>query len=208
MVDPVGIAAFAIAVIDDGVVVVKFFVDWVKDARHYGEASHAFRIRLLSEVAKLEYFASFMKDRDVNGKSRFSLFPLICQQAVSGLMEELEVNIAAYRDLILKYNIEDLRKAYDTHMLSGKDDDTFQPPSTLAEAGKTKAKETQKKASLRSVAAWGLFRKKKVEALIATIEGWDAKLMTLLLCGVLFGIGPKGSGDAEGAVDVQQPQTL
>jgi hypothetical protein len=207
MIDPVGIAAFAIAVIDDGVVVVKFFVDWVKDARHYGEASHAFRVRLLSEVAKLEYFASFMKDRDVNGKSRFSLFPLICQQAVSGLMEELEVNIAAYRDLILKYNIEDLRKSYETHMY-GKGGDTFQPSSALVEAGKTKAKETQKKASLRSVAAWGLFRKKKVEALIATIEGWNAKLMTLLLCGVSFGIGPKGSGDAEGAVDAQQSQTL
>ena len=103
MVDPAGIPGLAIAVIDDGIAVVKFVVDWVKDARHYGEASNAFRIRLLSEVVKLNYFSEFLKESTETGKSRFCTLPLICQQVVSGLVEGLEINIVAYRDLILKY---------------------------------------------------------------------------------------------------------
>jgi hypothetical protein len=176
MVDPIGIPALAIAVIDDGIIVLKFIVNWIKDGRHYGEASNAFRTRLLSEVVKLNYFSRFLKESAETGKSRFSTLPLICQQAVSGLMEELEVNIVAYRDLILEYNIEDLRKAYESHGSYGKDDGTFQNPSELAQTGKEKAKETQKRASLRSVTVWGLFKKKKVESLITEIEGLECKV--------------------------------
>ncbi len=206
MVDPVGIPALAIAVIDDSIAVMKFVVDWVTGARHYGEASNAFRIRLLSEVVKLNYFSEFLKESTETGKSRFSTLPLICQQAVSGLMEELEINIVAYRDLILKYDIEDLRKAYESPGSYGKDDGTFQNPSELAQTGKEKTKATQKKASLLSVTVWGLFRQKKVESLIANIEGWNAKLMSLLLCGVSFGTKVAGSTDTVTLVDTQELQ--
>ena len=54
---------------------------------------------------------------------------------------------------------------------------------------------------------WGLFRKKKVEALIAVIEGWNAKLMSLLLRGVSFGTEARGSGNAVNTIH-KKPQKL
>jgi hypothetical protein len=190
MIDPIGATGLAIAIVDNGVAVLKFIHDWIDDSKHYGEDVRSFKTRLSAEIARLEALSGFLSQTTAEGKSRLEQLSITFQRAAKGMIQELQIKLASYTPLVAKYSIKDLQRGFESTSPSALDTLSVEDTSKLKEAGEKDAKERQEKVTILETAAWGLFQKKKISALLFDITKWNDQLQSLLLCSLLFGNGP------------------
>ena len=187
----IGATGLAISILTNGINAVEFLVTWVADSKQYGGDVRVMWTRLVTESARLSALQTFLEEKNPAGKSRFSELSVGGQRAISGMLQELEVLFDSYSNLVKKYKLEELKRSYESQMSLETEDGSVRPGFELVSEGKETSKSIQEEAIYVEVAAWGLFRKKKIEDLIQKIETWNDKLQGFLLLGVCFGSGPK-----------------
>jgi hypothetical protein len=184
MVVAIGEIGLAISIADHTVSVVLFIKQWVETSKQYGDHVRVMRKHIAIETARLQSFSTFLKQKMPNGTTRFEMLPQLHQAAIIGMIQELEIVFLSYSDIVKKYNVEDLQRGYELE--SGASLEKLSGGEALTKEEKVKSKYTQKKATIFEKAIWGLFRQKKIDALISALEGWNNKLMNFLLCGMYF----------------------
>jgi hypothetical protein len=175
---------FSITIIDQSIMAIEFIIETVDGARTFGELTLKLKTRLTSECARLCAFNSFLQQENDAGTKRFSTLSSISQDAILGMIQELEILFCAYSDYLEKHNIEEMQRGYSSNMTLEKD------TKQLVNRRKEEGKEAQDRASRWEAAKWALFEKKRIMALIDQIEKWNNTLWGLLLCGVCLGIEP------------------
>lgn len=174
----------AITIVDKSILAIKFIITTVDDAEHLGEHIPKFRTRLSCECARLQAFNSFLLQKNEEGTQRLNKLPLISQDAIWGMIQELEVLFLNYSVYLEKHNMEELQRGYVTQVQLEKDSEQ------LADGRKEERKEIQDRVTRWEAAKWALFKKKKIERLIEETEEWNGRLMGLLLCALCFGQEP------------------
>jgi hypothetical protein len=193
MVEPIGATGLAIAIVGGAIKVLKFIDKWIDDSKQFGQDVRAFKTRLSTEIARLDSLSEFLDQKSTDGKPRLEQLSVTFQRATKGMVQELQITLASYEPLVEKYKIEDLKRGFDYTLPSALDGLSITDTAQLKEDGEKEAKERQKKATFLETAAWGLFQKKKISALLVDITTWNDQLQSLLLCSLLFGNGPKVS---------------
>ncbi|KIN00702.1 hypothetical protein OIDMADRAFT_29778 [Oidiodendron maius Zn] len=181
MVEPIGTVGLTIAIIDDGVKVLNFVLKWIDDAKHYGEHVRIFKTRLATEIARLQTLSDFLGQKSDDGVYRFEELPSLSQRAVKGMIQEFQTTLSSYSMLVSRYKIESLQRGYESKGSSKDDALSMHSPLDLEAAGAAESKNTQDEASWIRVAAWGLFQKKKIMALIKELTDWNSQLQCLLI---------------------------
>jgi len=111
MVDPMGITALAIAVIDDGCVVVNFIVQWVTGSKAFGADVRAIKTRFVTQSAKLKAINDFLRSGSATGFN-FNEIPVLRRTAILGMVQELEILFASYNQTIQKHDLSELSRGY------------------------------------------------------------------------------------------------
>jgi hypothetical protein len=170
----------AITLTDKCIKAIEFIIAKVDDARHLGEDVPKFKARFVCESARLHAFSNYFLHENEDGIKRLDTLPLISQDAIFGILPELELLFSGYSAYLEKHDIEELQREYTSNM-------TMETgPKQQADAREKERQRIQEKASRWEVTKWALFEKKKISRLIEQIEEWTGRLMGLLLCGVCF----------------------
>ena len=174
----------SITIVDKTIKAIEFIVTTVDDVEHLGEHVPKLKTRLSCECARLQGFRSFLLQENEEGTKRLDELPLVSQDAILGMIQELELLFGSYSMYLEKHNIEELQRGYETNVRLEKD------LKKLADKRKEERKEIQERVTQLEATKWALFRKKKITRLIEEIEEWNGRLMGLLLCGFCFGSKP------------------
>lgn len=182
----VGEIGLAIAIVNNSCTVLKIIVKAIKDSKQFGNDLRQIQTHTIAEVARLEALTEFLKQKNSSNEPRFAQFPVLYRKAILGLIQELDILFSAYQILIDKYNLNELNEF--EYELSTEDEIALLGFSDNVEnPGIAESETRQQRASFPEVAAWGLFRKKKIKKIIAAVTSWNDKLMNLMLCGLCFG---------------------
>ena len=181
-----GGTSIGLAAIDSAVKVIQFLRTWAQDAKHMGADVRSFRTRLTCECARLEALSAFLKIED-GGKRLIETFPNMAQQAVLGMLQELEVLFGQYSTYVADHSIKELQRGYAVSELRSE-----MSGLELAQKGGWEGEEIQKRTSFVTKTEWGLLRKRKIGQLIIDIEEWNSRLMSFVQSGLCLGKGPFG----------------
>ncbi|KAH8882402.1 hypothetical protein GQ53DRAFT_885425 [Thozetella sp. PMI_491] len=176
----IGAAGFALESVHSSVLVLQFVAGVVVDARRFGNDVATVRTRLACETARLEYLERYLKEKTDGATPRFEKLPELVRSAILGLIQELDIQFAAYSSFVAKHKGEDFQTGYVRSFEHGIDD-------YLARKRRDEVEKANDKVSIAGRLMWGLFEKKRVIMLLDNIEGWNSRLMSLLLCGFCFG---------------------
>ncbi|KAK3646864.1 hypothetical protein LTR56_008352 [Elasticomyces elasticus] len=172
--------AFALSRVNEVITIVKFIDNCIKDSKAFGKDVRGFHTRITTEVARLNIFQALLNEED-GDVPRFTTLPSVCQDAILGLIQELEVAFASYRTYVNENSLGPLQQFYNS-TISLEDQ-----PLQIEQKATRFSESTQRDASLTVLALWGLWRKSKLTKLLSELQGWNDQLMNLILCGVCFG---------------------
>jgi hypothetical protein len=174
----------SITIVDKSIKAIEFIIGTINDAKTFGEHVLKLKTRLTSECARLYAFSTFLQQENETGIKRLNTLPLISQDAIVGMIQELELLFWGYSTYLENHDIEELQRGYTTS--EGLAEDAKQ----LADRRKEERKGTQDRVSWWQATKWGLVEKRKVAALVEQIEEWNERLWRLLLCGLCFSTEP------------------
>ena len=104
----------SITIVDKSIKAIEFIIATINDAKTFGEHVLKLKTRLTSECARLYDFSTFLQQEDETGIKRLSTLPLISQDAVVGVIQELELLFWGYSTYLKNHNIEELQRGYTT----------------------------------------------------------------------------------------------
>ena len=185
----VGEIGLAISVVNNGCTVLKFIIKSIKDSKQFGNTLRQIQNQTIVEIVRLQALTDFLKQKNSSKEPRLAQFPVLHRRAIMGLIQELDILFSAYWVLIDKYDLNGLDEF--EYELSTEDEIARLGFSDNVEnPGIAESEARQQQASLLQVAAWGLFRKKNIEKIIAEVASWNDRLMNLMICGLCFGKDP------------------
>lgn len=185
----VGEIGLAIAIVNSSCTVLRFIIKSTKNSKQFGNNLRQIQNHLIAEVARLQALTDFLNQKTSSNEPQLARFSVLHRRAIIGLIQELDILFSAYRMLIQKYNLNELEEfeyelsTEDEIAILGFSDNGLNP-------GIAESETRQQQASFPQVAAWGLFRKKNIEKMIAAVTSWNEKLMNLMICGLCFGKDP------------------
>lgn len=176
----IGAVSLGIQVVDSSITVLGFIHDVVFNSKHYGAHVTALRSRISSETARLDTFLSYLKEKTADGRPQLAIMHVSCQTAVISLIQELEVTFAAFSNYVKHHDIDALRRGYAKSIDSNALD-------AVLDAKLLDLKRTEGHTALLDKVVWSLFQKRKVLRLVNALQGWNDRLMDVLLCNFVFG---------------------
>lgn len=185
----VGEIGLAIAIVNSSCTVLRFIIKSTKNSKQFGNNLRQIQNHLIAEVARLQALTDFLNQKTSSNEPQLARFSVLHRRAIIGLIQELDILFSAYRMLIQKYNLNELEEfeyelsTEDEIAILGFSDNGLNP-------GIAESETRQQQASFPQVAAWGLFRKKNIEKMIAAVTSWNDRLMNLMICGLCFGKDP------------------
>lgn len=185
----VGEIGLAIAIVNNSCTVLKLIIKSVKDSKQFGNDLRQIQNHTIAELARLQALTDFLKQKNSSDEPQLAQFSVLHRRAIIGLIQELDILFSAYRILIDKYNLNELNEF--EYELSTEDEIAILGFSDNVEnVSLAESEKRQQRASCLEAAEWGLFRKKKIEKIIAAVTSWNDKLMNLMICGLCFGKDP------------------
>ena len=185
----VGEIGLAISIVNNSCTVLKLIIKSVKDSKQFGNDLRQIQNHMIAELARLQALTDFLKQNNSSNEPRLAQFPVLHRRSIIGLIQELDILLSAYWIHIDKYNLKELNEF--EYELSTEDEIAILGFSDNVEnVGLAESEKRQQRASFLEVAAWGLFRKKNIEKIMAAVASWNDKLMNLMICGLCFGKDP------------------
>lgn len=182
----VGEIGLAISIVNNSCTVLKFIIKSTKNSKQFGNHLRQIQTHLIAEVARLQALTDFLGQKNSNNEPRLAQFSLLHRRAIIGLIQELDILFSAYWSLIDKYNLNEINEF--EYELSTEDEIAILGFSdNIDNLGVAESETRQQRASFAQVAAWGLFRKKNIDKIIAAVTSWNDKLMNLMISGLCFG---------------------
>ena len=185
----IGEIGLAITIVNNSCTVLRFIIKSTKDSKQFGNNLRQIQTQMIAEVARLEALTDFLNQRNSSNEPQLPRFSVLHRRAIIGLIQELDILFSAYQIYIDKYKLGELREF--EYELSTEDEIAILENSdNVPNPGIAESETRQQRASFPQVAAWGLFRKKNIEKIIAAVTSWNDKLMNLMICGLCFGKDP------------------
>lgn len=174
---------------DTAITTLSFIRDVVVDAKHYGDQVPAVRARLSYDIARINSFVEFLRRRAPDGEPQLGKLQDASQNAVIGLIQELEFTLAGFTAYVNKHDIVDLRRGYVKSTRGVLEGDAL--ASRVAEA-----EGILSTADVKQKLRWGIFEKSRIMTILRDLEDWGDRAMNLLLCVVSFHSGVEGKNAA------------
>ncbi|KAF7553410.1 hypothetical protein G7Z17_g3647 [Cylindrodendrum hubeiense] len=176
----IGATGLAIEAVNSSIHVLQFTYQLIADARRFGSDVASLRTRLAVETARLQYLSQYLKEKSDSTTPKFEMLPTSVQSAILGLIQELDIQFAAYSNFVAKHKVAELQGGYARSFEHGLNDKLDEKRSIEIESLNIGATITDR-------FTWGLFEKKRVFRLVDGIKEWNDRLMSLLFCGLCFG---------------------
>jgi len=173
--------SLAIQIVDKCVKVVEYFAEKIENTKNLGEHVGKLKTRITCECARLQAFNRFLAQETENGEKKLERLPGITQDAIIGMIQELEMLFWSYSQYVEQQSITELQRGYANHKV------LEQTPEQIVEGKKQERKEARERFDWRDAAKWAFSDKKRITNLVQEIEEWNNRMMGLLLVGICYG---------------------